>query len=114
MEIVQQFYDNIREWIPSGVALFVFLVFIFGVRLFLEKKYSGATGQHFRRQVITLLLSFAGLLIVIMILPIEHQPRGQLLSLIGLILSAAIALSSTTFLGNIMAGSRIWVPRLGH
>lgn len=39
-----------------------------------------------------------------MVLHIGDATRGQLLTLIGILLSAAIALSSTTFLGNAMAG----------
>jgi len=39
-----------------------------------------------------------------MLLPIEQSKRAQLLSLLGILLSGAIALSSTTFLGNAMAG----------
>ncbi|MGB8329288.1 MAG: hypothetical protein WCE62_04110 [Polyangiales bacterium] len=42
-------------------------------------------------------------------LPIGDAPRGQLLSLLGLLVTAAIALSSTTLLGNAMAG--IMLPR---
>jgi small conductance mechanosensitive channel len=39
-----------------------------------------------------------------MALPIKDSLRGQILSLIGIVLSAAIALSSTNFLGNALAG----------
>ena len=52
----------------------------------------------------SLALSFAGLLTIIVAMPINDALRGQLLSLIGILLTAAIALSSTTFIGNIMAG----------
>ena len=49
-------------------------------------------------------MTLAAVLAVIIALPIDNALRGQLLSLIGILLSAAIALSSTTFIGNIMAG----------
>jgi small-conductance mechanosensitive channel len=48
--------------------------------------------------------SLAAAIAIIMVLPISDNSRAQLLGLIGVLLSAAIALSSTTFLGNIMAG----------
>jgi small-conductance mechanosensitive channel len=51
-----------------------------------------------------LALTFAGILAVLLALPVSESMRGQLLGLIGILLSAAIALSSTTFIGNIMAG----------
>lgn len=43
----------------------------------------------------------------ILALPIKDGLQGQIIALIGVLLSASIALSSTTFLGNIMAG--IWL-----
>ena len=45
-----------------------------------------------------------GILFLILFLPLGDTLRGQLLSLYGLIISATIALSSTTLVGNIMAG----------
>jgi small-conductance mechanosensitive channel len=44
------------------------------------------------------------LVAVILTLPIGESSRNQLLSLLGLLVTAAIALSSTTFVGNAMAG----------
>ena len=46
----------------------------------------------------------AGVVVVIVFMPIGDTARGQLLGLLGLLLSAAVALSSTTFIGNAMAG----------
>ncbi|RDX35733.1 mechanosensitive ion channel family protein, partial [Kangiella sp. HD9-110m-PIT-SAG07] len=52
---------------------------------------------------------FILLLIIIFViaLPIQDSIKNQIISLIGIVLSASIALSSATFLGNIMAG--IWL-----
>ena len=41
---------------------------------------------------------------LVLALPFETDTRGQLLSLFGLVLTAVIALSSTTFVSNAMAG----------
>tara|TARA_R110001599_G_scaffold353459_1_gene592726 strand:- start:437945 stop:438988 length:1044 start_codon:yes stop_codon:yes gene_type:complete len=41
---------------------------------------------------------------LIIMLPISEETRGQVLSLLGLVLTAVIALSSTTFVANAMAG----------
>jgi small-conductance mechanosensitive channel len=46
----------------------------------------------------------AGILAFILALPIDKDLKGQLLSFLGIILSAGIALSSTTVLGNLIAG----------
>ncbi len=74
---------------------------------FLFSPKTSPQDSHVTRQVVTMLLSFIGLLIVLMFIPeryLSKTSRGQILSLIGILLSASIALSSTTFIGNAMAG----------
>ena len=51
-----------------------------------------------------LALTSTGVLIVIFALPLSDTSRGQLLSLLGIVVTAVIALSSTTFVANVMAG----------
>ena len=43
-------------------------------------------------------------ILLVLVLPLDGETRGQLLSLLGLVLTAIIALSSTTFVSNAMAG----------
>ncbi|MBN2321755.1 MAG: mechanosensitive ion channel [Acidobacteria bacterium] len=102
---MSHFLDSIREFVPTGVAVIVIVLIIFGVRYLIDKR--ARVHGNVARQVMTMLLSFVGLLIVLMFIPEQHlseTSRGQLLSLIGILLSASIALSSTTFIGNAMAG----------
>lgn len=56
------------------------------------------------RQLMMLLLTAAGILVFIFSLPLSETSRGQILSLLGIVVTAVIALSSTTFVANIMAG----------
>ena len=54
-------------------------------------------------------LSFAGLILcfvvaIFLALPVSDSMKGQLFNLLGIALTATIALSSTTFVGNAMAG----------
>ena len=74
------------------------------VNRYLSKRWHGQPTEQFRFQLIMLGLTVAGLIAVVVALPVSESLRGQLLSLLGILLSAAIALSSTTFIGNIMAG----------
>ncbi|MCD6161877.1 MAG: mechanosensitive ion channel [candidate division Zixibacteria bacterium] len=80
------------------------VIFLFAAYYVLNRRYTVSSGRRFHLQMIMLALVFAGLLVIIMALPISDSSRGQLLSLLGILLSAAIALSSTTILGNAMAG----------
>jgi small-conductance mechanosensitive channel len=104
MEILNQFLDQLTGLIPTGAAVIVTVIVLMAVRFFMNKKYAGVSGSKFRYQMVMLLLSFVALLVVILTLPVSESNVGQLLSLLGLLLSAAIALSATTFVGNVMAG----------
>lgn len=81
------------------------------VNVVLKRRWQDNPDAQFRFQLIMLALTFAGILAVIVALPVSGDTRGQLLSLIGILLSAAIALSSTTFIGNIMAGIMLKVVK---
>ena len=70
----------------------------------LQRNSQDATGSKFRDQLIMLGASFIGVLLVILVLPVSSDTQNQLLTLLGIITSATIALSSTTLLGNAMAG----------
>jgi len=64
--------------------------------------------------VLQLIFWSAGLAVVVALvvaLPLEAGVRGQILSLIGVVLTAIIALSSTTFVSNAMAGIMLQATR---
>ena len=104
MEILQDLLNIIEPTLPGVAGIVVAIIVLYLIRSFFERKYADNPGRSFHRQMITLLISLVGILIVIILLPISENMRGQLLSLLGILLSAAIALSATTFVGNIMAG----------
>jgi small-conductance mechanosensitive channel len=104
MEILDQMFRGLLSWLPAVGELVIIILVISAVRIFLARRYAAIPGRRFRLQMIVLVLSLVGLLAFILALPIGEARQGQLLSLIGILLSAAIALSSTTFVGNIMAG----------
>jgi len=98
-----------------GSALVVAVIIVLGIlSRFLQRNAAKVTGRQFRNQLIMAMASFCGLLLVILGLPIDTTMRGQLLSLIGIIISAAIALSSSTILGNAMAGIMLKTLRNFH
>ena len=103
------------EILNRFVPLLATLAAVIGALLFVDKvlkrRWRDSPDAQFRFQLIMLALTLAGILAIIIALPINDALRGQLLSLIGILLSAAIALSSTTFIGNIMAGIMLKVVR---
>ena len=67
-----------------------------------------------RSLILQLVFWGSGLAVVVALivaLPLEADVRGQILSLIGVVLTAIIALSSTTFVSNAMAGIMLQATR---
>lgn len=96
--------SGLEKWIGTlVVVLGVGLMLVHAQRV-IERRARSSRGLTFGQQLAMLGLSFSSLLVVIIALPVEGETRGQLLSFFGIVLSAAIALSSTTLLGNAMAG----------
>ncbi|MFT4677309.1 MAG: small conductance mechanosensitive channel [Patiriisocius sp.] len=56
-------------------------------------------------------LAFTSLIIPVVLAPLEESTRNQILGLIGLLMSAIVALSSTAFVTNFMAAIMLRVTR---
>jgi small-conductance mechanosensitive channel len=66
---------------------------------------SGLTTEtRLPRQLVMLVLTIIALIWLILALPVSESTRSDLLGLLGLLLTGVIALSSTTFVANVMAG----------
>ncbi len=111
MEILKSLYENIFSIIPVSLILVLSVLVIIATRYFIDRRFKNRPGRPFRRQVFTIVFSFVALLLIVLAMPINDSSRGQLLSLIGIIFSAAIALSSTTFVGNAFAGMMLRAVR---
>ena len=94
----------VAKFVPLIVTIVVAVVVLLLVDKSLRHRWRDMPGAQYRLQLILLVLTLASLVAVVVALPIKDALRGQLLSLLGILLSAAIALSATTFIGNIMAG----------
>jgi len=96
--------ERLLEALPSLGTIVVVVAVLIVVKRVLDRAEARLKGRQFRNQMIMLALTGIGVLVVTLVIPIGDTMRGQVLSLIGVLLSAAIALSSTTVLGNAMAG----------
>ena len=104
MNLLNSFVTAVTNLVPTLATAAGVVAILTGLNWFLKRRWKDNADLQFRFQLIMLALTFAGMLSIILALPVNDATRGQLLSLIGILLSAAIALSSTTFIGNIMAG----------
>ena len=101
MDLLNSYLAEASRLLPLLGAITAVVAGLFFVDWFLKRRWKDNPDAQFRFQLIMLALTFAGLLSIILALPVSVETRGQLLSLIGILLSAAIALSSTTFIGNV-------------
>jgi small-conductance mechanosensitive channel len=93
------------DWLPLLALLAIVVGLLYLARYFLLTRHAETHGENrLSRQLVMLVLTGMAVIVVILGMPMDGSTRGQLLSLLGLLLTAAIALSSTTFLGNAMAG----------
>jgi small-conductance mechanosensitive channel len=104
MEFLTDFTESARTFLPLLVTLAIVVVVLGVTNRVLDRRWRNNPDAQFRFQLIMLVLTLVGVLAIVVTLPIDESLRNQLLSLIGVLLSAAIALSSTTFIGNILAG----------
>ena len=111
MDVLKSALSYLAPTLPLAFSLVLVISGLFLARRVLERRISPGRKQSLTRQLILLGLTFLGLLVVILASPLSDAQKGQLLSLIGLLLSAAIALSATTILGNGLAGVMLKLVR---
>ena len=114
MEFLLNLFGNLKFLVNSMVAIVLVIIGLGLANRILQRNSAKESGRRFRNQLIMTGSIFCGLLIIIMALPIDTAMRGQLLSLIGIIISAAIALSASTIVGNAMAGIMLKTVRNFH
>ncbi len=90
--------------LPSAITLVLVLLSMLLAHRLLNRYYGNQPGSRMSIQIKMLLLGFFGAVFLLLTAPISDAMRGQLFSFLGILLSAIIALSSTTFVGNMMAG----------
>lgn len=105
---VIEFGEGFLQFLPLIATLFVAALVLFvAERIFSSKATQVGEKQKFTKPLVMLGLSAICLIGVILALPLGAGLKGNLLSLLGLVLTGIIGLSSTTFVSNAMAGFMI-------
>jgi small-conductance mechanosensitive channel len=86
------------------ITMGILAAVILTIRRLFGKRDATRPRHKYWHQLIMLAITIMGLIAVIMVSPLNENQQGQLLRLIGILLTGAIALSSTTLLGNALAG----------
>jgi small-conductance mechanosensitive channel len=87
-----------------GTVLTVTLTLWIAHLLLIRRHLDLGNERLFSRQLAMLGLTLLGILLVVLVMPIDHSSRNQLIGLFGIVVSGAIAFSSTTIISNLMAG----------
>lgn len=96
-----QFVLSITAWLlPAALIILVTL----GTLWLLRRWVSDEPRSRVRKQLLQVLVVLIGLIVLALVVPLETDTRGQLLSLFGLLLTGILGLASTTFVSNAMAG----------
>lgn len=99
--------DELREFLKvmakPTAAIFVVVFLLIFARISLDR-FLGEKHQRPHRRLIMGAVMVFSLMLFVFVLPNDQNLRGQVVGLVGILLSGAIALSSTTFLGNALAG----------
>lgn len=97
--------EGMRDLWPLLAVLAVGITILATARWILLSRHRLPAGEpRFLRHAIMLALTAILIVGIVLALPIGQEAKGQLLTLLGVLLSGVIALSSTTFVGNAMAG----------
>lgn len=110
MGLAEQMADLAAQWAkPLGVTAGVAVGLGLASRLMFRKHATAE--RRLPRQVAMMVLTLMGLIAIFASADLEPETRGQILSLVGLAFTAVIALSSTTFVANIMGGLMVRAVR---
>lgn len=102
---MENIWAVLEAWlVPFVPALAILAVAIVVVNLLSRKPSVPTQGYRFRGQLWGLFVVLSAVIGIILTLPLDSDMRGQLLTLLGLLLTAIITLSSPTIAANAMAG----------
>ncbi len=101
MDIISSIWDYIGS---TFLTIIVFGVVFYLAKFFLDRQAAGKSDWGLIRSIVLFLLGLIGVIAIILALPMGDELRGQITSLLGIVISAVLALSSATLIGNGLAG----------
>ena len=103
-EISNELYEFLfNAMFPLGIFLSIVLLLLFNKWIFNRSQLLPRTKKSFKL-IVAIAILFVGMFFFIFSLDIEDEKQLKIVEFLAILLSAAIALSSTTVLGNLIAG----------
>jgi small-conductance mechanosensitive channel len=105
MDVLKTFYEALPSLVVALAIIGVVVVVLLTANwLLLRRNRNLGEEQKFPRRILMGVLVLLACIAVLLAVPVSDDVRTQLIGLLGLLLSVVIALSSTTFMANAMAG----------
>lgn len=101
MDVVFIFLKSLTGLLTTVI---LFVVLYLGVKYLLNREAGGKSVSPMIRQIILFSIMMIGVIAAILALPMSESLRGEISTLMGYVISGVVALSSATFIGNMLAG----------
>ncbi len=92
---------SLKNLVFTAIAL---AVVYYLAKTVLDRQARGKSDWSLIRSVVLFGIMLVGIIAIILSFPMSNSLRGQITSLLGIVISAVLALSSATFIGNGLAG----------
>ena len=103
--LLETIHDLLPTMFPLLLVLAAAMLVLWLTHYLLFHKFARDRGEGgIFRWLILLVLAGTAVVLILLTLPVAPDTRNQLLGLLGVLLSAIVAFSSTTFVANMMAG----------
>ncbi len=102
MQEILKFFELISY--PTLTLVVLIILLIINARIFNRIKNAGSESAIVLKAAVAFVIFLLGILVFSLTLPIDKTLKGQVVGFLGILMSAGIALSSTTLLGNLIAG----------
>lgn len=90
------------RWSVGYIIFFIVLYFLIGKLL--DRQAKGHTDRSIIKTIVLFFVILIGVFTIILALPISETQKTDITNVLGIVLSAVLGLSSTTFIGNALAG----------
>jgi small-conductance mechanosensitive channel len=100
-----ELHELLLSYLPVTAAFIVGVLILWLINLLILARHPNLGAQaRLPRQLAMFILTVMLLLLMIILFPMSDSTRGQVITLLGVVITGVIALSSTTFVANVMAG----------
>lgn len=96
--------EGLLEFKETFFTVVVFVLGYMAVKFLMNRQVKGNTDSSLIRSIILFLIVLIGVISIILALPMDPDIKKEVTNLIGIVVSAVLALSSATFIGNALAG----------